>query len=308
MSASVTPDTTPFASVAIVGVGLIGGSIAAALRRRAPATKVIGVGRSAGKLAPAIERGWLDATSENISAAARQADLVIFCTPVDRIVAGAHEAAAACKPGTLLTDAGSVKAAICHDLMTGLPDGVEFLGGHPLAGSEKTGFEFADAELYSNRVCVLTPHKHNSPSQVTRLQNFWETLGARVFRMDPEAHDKALAETSHMPHLVSSVVASVLSDENRPFTASGFRDTTRIAAGDPDLWTAILLQNAAGVLDRLKEFTGTLTAFRTAIEKRDAATLHRLLATAKQKRDALNGNMPPAASTRSSIQNPKSEI
>ena len=288
MSASLTSNASPFARVAIVGVGLIGGSIAAALHRRAPGTRVIGVGRSTTKLRPAIERGWLQDATEDVATAARQADLVIFCTPVDRIVAGVREAAAACSPGTLLTDAGSVKGEICRELRTGLPRGVEFLGGHPLAGSEKTGYEFADPELYAGRVCVLTPHGTNSPQQIERLRQFWELLGAKVHQMSPEAHDRALAETSHLPHLVASVLASVLSEENRPLTASGFRDTTRIAAGDPDLWTAILLQNASSLLERLQTFTHTANAFRAALEQQDSQTLRRLLSDGKQKRDAIN--------------------
>ena len=288
MTGSLKSGSAPFSRVAIVGVGLIGGSIAAGLKQRAPTTRIIGVGRSASKLQSAVARGWLDEVTEETRQAASKSDLVIFCTPVDRIVAGVHEAALASQPGTLLTDVGSVKGEICRELMTGLPDKIEFLGGHPLAGSEKTGYEFSDPNLYAGRVCVLTPHARNSPQQVARLKQFWELLGARVLQMSPEVHDKALAETSHLPHLVASVMASILADENRPLTATGFRDTTRIAAGDADLWTAILLQNSTAVLDRLEHFDRIVQDFRDALHRRDATTLRHLLEVGKLNRDALS--------------------
>lgn len=250
----------------------------------------MGVGRSAAKLQAAIARCFLHEATEDLAEAAQQSDLVIFCTPVDRIAAGVREAARKVRPGTLLTDAGSVKEEICSELTSGLPMGIEFLGGHPLAGSEKTGYEFADPELFAGRLCILTPHEQNSASQVTRLKQFWELLGARVHLMSPSAHDRVLAETSHLPHLIASVLASVLSDENRLFTASGFRDTTRIAAGDPDLWTAILLQNSAGVLERLDAFTRITQSFREALEQRDATSLRRLLTEGKQKRDRVSNH------------------
>lgn len=293
MTESLAP--APFARVAIVGVGLIGGSIAAALHRRAPQTRVIGVGRSAEKLKPLLDRGWLHETSAEISLAAKQADLVIFCTPVDRIVAGIREAATTCAAGTVLTDAGSVKGEICRQLAGTLPGPAEFLGGHPLAGSEKTGFEFAQADLYQGRVCVLTPNARNSAQALDRLKGFWERLGAKVLVMTPEAHDQALAETSHLPHLIASVLASTLSDQNRPLTATGFRDTTRIAAGDADLWTAIFLQNADAVLNRLEAFNRIQADFREALQQRDAAALRRLLVEGKQKRDSLVHQFPDSA-------------
>src|SRR5262249_12901378 len=158
--------------------------------------------------------------------------------PVDVIASGVRQAATACQKGALITDAGSVKACLCRDLATGLPPHVEFVGTHPLAGSEKQGFEYADARLFEKRICVVTPIAGNSRQAVERIAGFWKNLGSRIIEMAPGVHDRALAETSHLPHLAAAALAAALTLENRPLAASGFRDTTRVASGDPELWTA----------------------------------------------------------------------
>lgn len=281
-----------FNSIAIVGVGLIGGSIAAAVKARGLAATVVGVGRRTSRLEEAIRARLVDAASIDLAAAGRESDLIVFCTPVDRIVAGVRELAVHCRPGTVITDAGSVKGVICRDLCAGLPEGVEFVGAHPLAGSEKAGFEFADAQLFQGRTCVLTPGASTSAAALARVRAFWSGLGATLIEMAPEAHDRALAETSHLPHLLAATLAALLSDENRPLTATGFRDTTRIASGDPDLWTAILLENADELLRSLDAHQDVLHRFREAISTRDARQLKALLQGAKAKRDALSGSKP----------------
>lgn len=275
-----------FATVAIVGVGLIGGSIAAALRERAICRTILGVGRDTRRLAAAQRRGLIDDLAVDLSVAASRADLLIFCTPVDRIVAGVREAAILARPGTLITDAGSVKGVICEGLAGHLPSGIEFVGSHPLAGSEKQGFEHADPNLFEGRVCVVTPEPGNSSDAVERIIGFWESLGSKVIEMTPQAHDDSLAQTSHVPHLVAAALAATLSSENRQLAASGFRDATRIAGGDPDLWTAILSANAEPVLAGLRKYEATLSAFRDAIVAGDIQRIRDLLATAKSIRDA----------------------
>ena len=276
-----------FETIAIVGVGLIGGSIALAAKARGLTRKVLGVGRKQARLDEARRLGVIDEGVVDLAAAVRRADLVIFCTPVDRIVAGAREAAAAARPGTLMTDAGSVKGSICRDLAAGLPPHVEFVGSHPLAGSEMQGFEHADARLFEKRICVMTPVEKNSAQAVERVREFWKDLGATVVEMAPEAHDRALAETSHLPHLVAAVMAATLSPENEPLAATGFRDTTRIAAGDADLWAAIFMGNRDPVLDSLARYEETLARFRRAIEQNDQSALKLLLKAAKMRRDQL---------------------
>ena len=190
MTISSAPTDRPFSTLTIVGVGLIGGSLAAAVKSRGLASRIIGVGRSVSKLAGAVERGLLDEVTSDLASAAKQSDLLIFCTPVDRVVAGVREAAANCRCGTLITDAGSTKAEICEALETGLPPGVEFIGSHPLAGSEKSGYEYSNPQLFANRVCVLTPHEKTSPSGLQRLRSFWSSLEARLIEMPPRAHDR----------------------------------------------------------------------------------------------------------------------
>ncbi len=274
-------------TLTVVGVGLIGGSLAAAVKERGLATRVIGVGRNVSKLAGAVDRGLLDEVTSDLTWAARQSDLIVFCTPVDRVVAGVREAAVACRCGTLITDAGSTKAEICEALETGLPPGVEFIGSHPLAGSEKSGYEYSNPQLFANRVCVLTPHERTSPAGLQKLRSFWTSLEARLIEMPARAHDRAVAETSHFPHVAASVLAATLAPEHQQLAARGFRDTTRIAAGDADLWTSILLDNAEEVGRSLDKFAGILDQYRGALSRRDAVAIKQLWEHAKQIRDQL---------------------
>lgn len=285
-----SPDfsSSPVNTLTIVGVGLIGGSIAAAVKARNPAVRVLGVGRNPAKLAGAVERGWLDDISANLSDAARQSDLIVFCTPVDKVVSGVREAAAACRCNTLITDAGSTKAEICESLQTGLPPGVEFIGSHPLAGSEKNGYEHADPQLFADRVCILTPHERTSPSGLQRLRDFWRGLDSRLVEMPAVAHDRAVAEISHLPHLAAAALAATLSPDHAGLAARGFRDTTRIASGDADLWTSIMLANAEEISHSLEKFAGILQQYRTALQQRDAAALRSLLQHGKTIRDHLS--------------------
>jgi prephenate dehydrogenase len=276
-------------TVAIVGVGLIGGSIAAALKQRGHSGEIVGVGRSQERLAEIRAAGFIDAGTCSLAEAAARADLVVFCTPVDAIAGGVLEAAAACRSGTLLTDAGSVKGAICRAVAGKLPPRIEFIGSHPLAGSERQGFCNADANLFEGRICVLTPCAATPANQLTRLESFWRTLGSAVIELSPEVHDRALAETSHLPHAVAAALAATLSPENRRLAATGFCDTTRIAAGDPELWSAIFLANADEVVARLDAYGENLHKLRAAIANRDATALKKLLEVAKTNRDSVDG-------------------
>lgn len=281
-------DSQEFNTIAIVGVGLIGGSIAAAVRKRGRSERIISVGRNSDRLKQAREADLIDTWTTDVAEAASEADLMIFSTPVNMIAAGIKSAASHCSSGTLITDAGSVKGSICRDLSGQLPQGVTFIGSHPLAGSEKSGFEHADADLFEGRVCVVTPDDSTPRDQLQRLTNFWQSLGLTVVEMTPQDHDRALAATSHLPHVVATALALGLSDSNRKFSASGFADTTRIAAGDPDLWTAILLANADALLPSLDSYTHLLGEFRSAIAEGDVGALKKLLQVAKTNRDALD--------------------
>lgn len=276
-------------TVVIVGVGLIGGSLAAALRRRGIARTVIGVGRDASRLAAAQRAGLIDEVATDVAQAVARADVIVFCTPVDRVVEGVRFASHHARPGTLITDAGSVKEPICDDLA----DVPQFIGSHPIAGSHRQGFEAADATLFDGRLCVLTPLPSASASRIGRLERFWRSVGMRTVCLSPNAHDRALAMTSHLPHVVAFALAGTLTEANRSLTGSGFRDTTRIAASDPDLWCGILLQNAGHVVDGIDAVQQRLAEFRAALTAGDASEIRRLLHAGQQQRRQLDQPSPP---------------
>ncbi len=290
MSAASHDDPEFATAVGIVGVGLIGGSIAAALKKRRFAGQIVGLGRNTSRVDRARQAGLIDAVAGTPRELAERCNLMVVCTPVDRIVEDARALAEARKPHTLITDAGSTKQEICRELSATMPEGVTFIGSHPLAGSEKQGFEHADAALFENRVCVITPDAATPPTEAARLQRFWEYLGCKVVVMSSEAHDRALAQTSHVPHLAAAAIALSLAESNTMFAASGFRDATRIAAGDPELWTAIVMSNRTEIAQGIRTIEKHLSEIRDAVEHGDVSDLRGLLQQAKTNRDALDTN------------------
>jgi prephenate dehydrogenase len=274
--------------LAIVGVGLLGGSVALAAKDRGIADRVIGIGRNPDRLQAAVDAGVIDEFLTKLPERDAPWTTVVIGTPVDRIAEDVRRIAAVSRPGTLITDVGSVKGSICDAVQTeDLPEGVSFVGAHPLAGSEKTGFEFARADLFDGKVTVVTPNPDGDGAANAAIRSFWEQLGSHVIEMSPVDHDAALATTSHLPHVAASVLAAVLPDEFRQLAASGFCDTTRIAGGDPDLWVAILLANSDAVIASLAAFSESFGKFQAAIEKRDPDELKKLLQLAKRNRDAV---------------------
>jgi prephenate dehydrogenase len=274
-------------TLTIVGVGLIGGSIGLAAKRRGLAERVIGAGRQQSSLARALSLGAIDEGSLDLARAVQRAEVAVFCTPVDHIAEQVLTAAPGCVPGTLLTDAGSTKAAIVRGVEGRLPKGVAFVGSHPLAGSEKRGPEHAEADLFEDRLTIVTQTPYTDSLALERTAAFWQALGSKVRVMNPEEHDQALAQTSHLPHLLAAALAGSLPPQLYALTATGFRDTTRVAAGDPGLWTGILTQNRNAVLAALTQLEGRLTQFRNALETENGPAIHDLLAQAKKVRDAL---------------------
>ncbi len=274
-------------TLTIVGVGLIGGSVGLAAKRRGVAERVLGSGRNPARLARALAMGAIDEAILSQVEAVHLAEVAVFCTPVDQIAQQVLAAAPGCAPATLLTDAGSTKAAIVRDLEGRLPKDVAFVGSHPLAGSEKRGPEHADADLFQDRLTIVTQTPLTDPAAVERTSEFWRALGSRVQIMDPVEHDRAVALTSHLPHLVAAALAGTLTPELQELTASGFRDTTRVAAGEPSIWTGIFAQNRDAVLDALSHLDLHLHQFRKALQDADWDALSDLLAQAKRTRDAL---------------------
>ena len=287
MTESSAPSEPLVGTLAITGVGLIGGSIAAAAKQRHVAGRIIGIGRTDSRLAAAVDAGLIDEGSTDIAAAA-DADLAVVCTPVNRIAEDVRALASVLSPEALLTDAGSTKRALCEDLADlDSVDGPAFIGSHPLAGSERQGFEHADTELFQDRICVVTPSATTRPPDLARLEQFWIALGAVVVACTPDDHDRTLARTSHLPHLVAAVLAESLQAADSQFTASGFRDTTRIASGDPSLWVPILRHNAPAVRVELDRLRAELKKLSDSLQHDDSAALQMLLEEAKRKRDVL---------------------
>jgi prephenate dehydrogenase len=276
-------------TVAIVGVGLIGGSIGLALRERKLAGEVVGIGRRPVSLKRACTSGALDRATIDIGEGVNRAELVVVCTPVASIAEHVRAAAAACPVGALITDAGSTKASIVRSLNGALPRSVAFVGSHPLAGSEKNGCQHARGDLFEGRVVVVTPTRRTTEDDVQRTADLWSALGASVLVMSPSAHDRALAATSHLPHVIAAALSRATALHDLPLTAGGWRDSTRIAGGDVELWQQILLDNRDNVLKAVTRFEKSLAGFRTAIESGDKRRLSKLLMEAKSIRDALGG-------------------
>ena len=277
-------------SVAIVGVGLIGGSIGLAARHRTIVHRVVGIGRNRERLEAAHQVGAITdivCLSDDLQAGLANVELVVVCTPVGLIVDQIRQLAECARPGTLFTDGGSTKASIAKALDGPLANDCRFLGSHPLAGSEKTGVAHARADLFEGRVAMITPTENSRDEDVERLATFWKSLGSKVVRITPEEHDRAMASTSHMPHAVAVALAASLPDEFVKLTGTGFGDTSRLAAGDPDMWQQIFLDNRKYVGNSIRSFSEELQRLADLIEDADATALEKYLTQAKKKRDAL---------------------
>lgn len=282
-----------YKTVAIVGVGLIGGSIGLALRERKLAQTVIGIGRRQQSLDAARKVGAIDNGVTNLAGGVAEAQLILVATPVDSIAERVVQVAAACQPGALITDAGSTKEKIVTAVDSALASrrsGPRFVGSHPIAGDHRTGPEHARADLFEDHTVIITPTEHTRPAAVTEVSGFWENLGAKVRRMSPADHDAALALTSHLPHAVAVALAAATPRELLPLTAGGWRDTTRVAAGDVALWQAIFAENRQHVVNALRAMERSLAGLGNSLEQGDNEALNTLLELAakrKRERDAL---------------------
>jgi len=272
-----------FETVAVIGVGLIGSSIALAARRRGAAKKIVLSDRSADVLARAEALRLGDETVSDLSAAVRDADLVMLCAPVGANAEIGRAIAGSLKSGAVVSDAGSVKGAVVAALAPILPKSVHFVPAHPVAGTEQSGPEAGFPELFINRWCILTPPVGTDEGAVQRVKAFWEALGSHVEIMSAEHHDLVLAITSHLPHLIAyNIVGTAaeleehLRSEVIKFSAGGFRDFTRIAASDPTMWRDVFLNNKDAVLEMLGRFTEDLTALQRMIRRGDGEGLFAL--------------------------------
>ncbi|MGH1419694.1 MAG: prephenate/arogenate dehydrogenase family protein [Hyphomicrobiaceae bacterium] len=280
-----------FERVALIGLGLIGSSISLAMQRASLAKSIVGTARTEKTLQTAKRLGLIDSGYTDVSEAVRGADLVILCVPVGMCGPIAEQMSSALSPGTIVTDVGSVKAAIVKSVTPHLPAGVHFVPGHPIAGTEQSGPEAGFAELFDGRWCILTPDATTDRAAVDRLSKFWQALGSDVEEMSAQHHDLVLAITSHVPHLIAYNIVNtaahlgrVTNSEVIKFSAGGFRDFTRIAASDPVMWRDVFLNNKDAVLDMLGRYSEDLSELQRAIRFGDGDKLEKLFTESRSLR------------------------
>ncbi|MBX7197982.1 MAG: prephenate/arogenate dehydrogenase family protein [Rhodospirillaceae bacterium] len=283
-----------FSRVAFIGIGLIGASMALAIRRARAADAIVCCDSNPKARKTALDLGIVNEAFKDAGKAVKGADLVVIATPVRSYAAIAKAIAPHLKPGAILTDTGSVKKDVIASVMPHLPKAVHFVPGHPIAGTEHSGPEAGFAELFQNRWSILTPPPGTSPKAAAKVAELWRRIGAKVDIMEPDHHDMVLAITSHLPHLIAYTIVGTATDlegdlkrEVIKYSASGFRDFTRIAASDPVMWRDIFLTNGPAVLEILQRFTEDLTALQKAIRKADGKTLEDLFTRTRAVRRSI---------------------
>ena len=262
-----------------------------ALKERKLARRVEGFVRRPESVQECEKLGVVDAAHLDLASAARDADLIVFCTPIAQMRPLAEGIRSSVGPETIVTDVGSVKAPVVAELEPLLP---QFVGSHPMAGSEKTGPSAATANLYKGAVCVVTPTVRSNPKAVDRIEELWRNVGATTRRLSPETHDELVSRSSHLPHLLAAQLVNYVLGADRPkdqglLCANGFRDTTRIASGSPEMWRDIALSNREHLARELKEFIDALQKVRASLEKGDSHHIEQFFADAKKLRDAWHG-------------------
>lgn len=267
--------------VALIGLGLIAGSMAWAMKRAGVVGEIVGYARSAETRDKALELGFCDRVCDSAVEAVEGADLIVLAVPVGVMGDVACSIGSALKPGATVTDVGSVKRDVIENVAPHIPEGVHFVPAHPLAGTEHSGPEAGFAELFDRKWCILVPVPDSEQAAVARLRELWEAMGANVDEMEPEHHDLVLAVTSHAPHLIAYTMVGVADDLRRvtdseviKYSAAGFRDFTRIAASDPTMWRDVFLTNKDATLEILGRFTEELFALQRAIRTGDGDHLH----------------------------------
>jgi prephenate dehydrogenase len=279
--------------LAIIGVGLIGGSLARILRERGEVGEVVGIGRGEANLQRAVELGVIDRYSLDPVSGVAGADLVFLATPVCSIADIVARIVPALAPGCVVTDGGSVKGEIvaaCESLM---PAGTFFVGGHPIAGTEKSGVEASFATLYQGRRCIVTPTPDTDQGALRKVVRMWEIAGSEVVLMDVAKHDRVVAAISHLPHMVAYALVDAVGDYDRfdesilKYSAGGFKDFTRIASSDPVMWRDIAMMNRDAVLELMDFFAGYFAKLQTLVADRDSGGLEDFFARSKEKRDAI---------------------
>jgi prephenate dehydrogenase len=276
--------TKRFNDIAIVGVGLLGGSLGLAVKAVNHSARIVGVGHRLSSLNEALAAGAVDEVSLDLPQAVREVSLVVLCTPVGTFASLLKTMAPALRRGTVVIDVGSTKAAAVRSAARYLGDRVAFVGCHPIAGGEQRGVAFARTDLYAGKTCVLTPTPATPKAAVKRVEGFWQELGMHTVRLSPAAHDRVLARVSHLPHALAALLVNVQSSPDLDLAGTGFIDSTRIAGGDPAIWRDIFLTNRKAIDRSLKTFERHLGRLRQVLARGDAPGLEKLFAQAQARR------------------------
>jgi len=279
--------------MAIIGVGLIGGSLARILRQQGAVGEIVGIGRTEPNLQRAVELGVIDRYSQDPCTGVQGADLVFLATPVCSIATVLEKIAPFLAPGCVVTDGGSVKESVVAACEPIMPPGTSFVGGHPIAGTEKSGVDASFATLFSGKRCIITPTANTDESALQKVARMWELAGSDVVRMDAHKHDRIVAAISHLPHMVAYSLVNAVDGYDRfdesilKYSAGGFRDFTRIASSDPAMWRDISLMNGPAILEMMDFFMDYIGQLRDLIANGDGAGLQKFFAESKRSRDAI---------------------
>lgn len=276
-----------FKRITIIGLGLIGGSLALAIREKKLAKEIIGVSRRRSTIDLAVKNKIVDSATLDLKDGVKDSDLVIIAAPVLKIAGIAKRIAPFLKKGAIFTDAGSTKRYIVKNIEKLGLKGVDFVGSHPVAGSEKSGIKFANKDLFERSCCILTKTKNTNSKAIAMLKKFWGKLGMQVAVMSPRMHDRILSEISHMPHAVSVSLANSVGKNGLKFAAGGFKDVTRIASGEPELWKDIFLTNRDNLIKDIEVLKKELSMMQRVLKNNDEVCLLKLFGNAKVIRDSL---------------------
>ena len=277
--------------ITLVGVGLLGGSLGLALRRRKLAKEIAGYVRREVSIKECERAGATDYATTDLLAAVSGADLIVLCTPLSQMKPLMRQMLPAIKRGAIITDVGSVKGSVVRELESLVAKaGAHFVGSHPMAGGEKQGVLAARAELFECAVCVVTPTRKTNSVALRKVETLWKDVGARLLRASPDEHDAFVSRSSHLPHLMAATLANLVLDPKLPkeqalLCATGFRDTTRVASGSPEMWRDIAVTNRKQIGRALSGFIAELNKFQSALKRGDAKAIAKFYETAKQRRD-----------------------
>jgi prephenate dehydrogenase len=279
-----------FNRITIIGVGLLGASFALALKKNSLCTSITGCGRNRENLLKAKERAIIDAFESDAAAACRGADLIMLSAPVGSFLQLAKAIAPVLKKGAVLTDVGSVKGGLVREIEKILPKNVHYIGGHPIAGSDRSGIDSANAELFRNNKCIITPTENSDPAALETVRRLWKSLGSEIITLSPEEHDRIYALVSHLPHLIAYAMVNTVADMDRSylaFSGKGFMDATRIASSSEELWNDISLLNKNNLIEVLAVFQNNLDLLKRHLQTGDSDSLKAEFRKARVLRETL---------------------